>query len=72
LTPTPPFPCSQIPGTVAFTWENIGHLWERPSREAFLRSEFYNEQPVAGASSNGGDLSPRWVPGLRAIYLTGM
>ena len=33
-------------GTVAFTWENIGHLWERPSREAFLRSEFYNDWVV--------------------------
>ncbi len=30
-------------GTVAFTWDTIGHLWERPSRAAWLGSEFYND-----------------------------
>lgn len=30
-------------GTVAFTWDVIGHLWERPSRDVWLRSEFYND-----------------------------
>ena len=30
-------------GTVAFTWDTIGHLWERTSRAAWLGSEFYND-----------------------------
>jgi len=30
-------------GTIAFTWDVIGHLWERPSRTAWLKSEFYND-----------------------------
>jgi DNA-binding CsgD family transcriptional regulator/PAS domain-containing protein len=30
-------------GTVAFVWRVIGHLWERPSRDAWLASEFYND-----------------------------
>jgi len=33
-------------GTVAFTWRVIGHLWERPSRAAWLASEFYNDWVV--------------------------
>jgi DNA-binding CsgD family transcriptional regulator len=33
-------------GTVAFTWDLIGHLWERPSRERWLASEFYNDWVV--------------------------
>ena len=30
-------------GTTAFTWDTIGHLWERPSRRVWLKSEFYND-----------------------------
>ena len=33
-------------GTVAFTWDVIGHLWERPSRRQWLASEFYNDWVV--------------------------
>src|SRR6266550_1476461 len=70
-------------GTVAFTWDTIGHLWERPSRAAWLGSEFYKRlgvppppMPAAGpercvASRSAADRSTAGRGRRGAVFLPG-
>jgi len=66
-------------GTVAFTWDTIGHLWERPDRAAWLRGELYNDwvcrhrlhQPHGlnvALPPGQPHLGPAQAEGLAALY----
>lgn len=57
-------------GTVAFTWDVIGHLWERPSRKRWLASEFYNDWVLRNrlCQPRGLNVAPPDRQDLAALY----